>query len=74
MNKEEIKARNEEIRKIIPSFTTDKDLQSKINELNIAKKNCMAILEKDGVLVDFHDLDYWAKRVVTLRKEIKEML
>lgn len=47
---------------------------NKFEELEKAKKNCMAILEKDGVLVDMHGLSYWASEVERLRKEIKEML
>lgn len=47
---------------------------NKFEELEKAKINCMAILKKDGVLVDMHGLSYWASEVERLREEIKEML
>lgn len=45
-----------------------------VKELEKAKKAVEACLEKDGVLVDMHDLEYWAGVVVRLRKKIKELL
>ena len=50
------------------------DLKKKIDELEYAKKAVISCLEKDGVLVDMHDLEYWAGVVCRLRKEVKEML
>lgn len=49
-------------------------MEEKIKDLEYAKKALLSCLEKDGVLVDWHDLEYWAGVVVRLRKEIKEML
>lgn len=42
--------------------------------LEYAKKAVISCLEHDGVLVDMHDLEYWAGVVKHLRKEIKESL
>lgn len=44
------------------------------NDLAYAKHATMKCAEKDGVLVDMHGLAYWAKRVETLRQQIKEQL
>ena len=44
------------------------------DKLEYAKKAVLAILEHDGVSVDFHDLVYWAGEVVRLRTEIKKGL
>lgn len=44
------------------------------NDLAYAKHAVMKCAEKDGVLVDMHGLVYWAKRVETLRQQIKEQL
>lgn len=49
-------------------------MEIKIKDLEYAKKAVLSCLEHDGTLVDMHDLEYWAGRVVRLRKEIKEML
>jgi hypothetical protein len=50
------------------------NLKNKIDELEYAKKAVISCLEKESVLVDMHDLEYWASVVCRLRKEIKEML
>ena len=50
------------------------ELQSKIEKLEYAKKAVVSCLEKYGVLVDMHGLEYWAGVVEILRKEIKEAL
>ena len=50
-----------------------KDLKQLIEELEKAKKAVLSCL-KDGVLVDFHGLGYWAQKVEDLRKQIKELL
>lgn len=50
------------------------EMEEKIKELGKAKRAVVSCLSKDGVLVDMHDLEYWAGVVVRLRKEIKEML
>lgn len=49
-------------------------MEEKIKKLEYAKEAVLSCLEKDGTLVDWHDLEYWAGAVVRLRKEIKEML
>ena len=49
-------------------------IEEKIKDLEYAKKAVLSCLEKDGTLVDWKDLEYWAGVVVRLRKEIKEML
>ena len=49
-------------------------MENKFEELEKAKKAVISCLEKDGVLVDMHGLEYWAGVVERLRKEIKEML
>jgi len=49
-------------------------LKKKIDELEYAKKAVLSCLESDNCWVDMHDLEYWAGRVVKLRKEIKEEL
>ena len=43
-------------------------------KLEYAKKAVLAIVEKDGVSVDFHGLAYWAGEVERLREAIKENL
>lgn len=43
-------------------------------ELDYAKKAVESCLKQDGVLVDMHDIVYWAERVKILRERIKEML
>lgn len=50
------------------------ELKKKIDELEKAKKAVLSTLEDSECLVDWHDLSYWANRVVELRKQIKEML
>lgn len=49
-------------------------MEDKIKQLEYAKKAVLSCLEKDGVLVDMHSLEYWASVVERLRKEIKDML
>ena len=49
-------------------------MKNKFEELEKAKKAVISRLEKDGVWVDMHGLEYWAGVVERLRKEIKEML
>ncbi len=49
-------------------------MEEKIKKLEYAKKAVQSCLDKDGILVDWHDLEYWAGVVVRLRKEIREML
>lgn len=44
------------------------------NDLAYAKYATIECAEKDGVLVDMHGLVYWAERVETLRRQIKEQL
>ena len=50
------------------------ELQSKIKELEEAKKAVLFCLNNDGGLVDMHGLAYWAEVVERLRKEIKKQL
>ena len=50
------------------------ELKKKIDELEYAQKAVLSCLESENTLVDWHDLEYWAGRVVKLRKEIKEEL
>lgn len=50
------------------------DLEKKIAELTKAKENCLFCLRHANGLADMHDLEYWAKRVAELRREIMEML
>ena len=45
-----------------------------IEKLEYAKKATKSCLDDEAVSVDFHGLAYWAKRVETLRTEIKEKL
>lgn len=47
---------------------------SKFEELETAKRNVTWLLEHSSGLVDMHGLAYWAKRVETLRDEIKASL
>ena len=49
-------------------------MKDKFEELEKAKKAVISCLEKDGVLVNMHGLEYWASVVERLRKEIKEAL
>lgn len=49
-------------------------IEEKIKRLEYAKKAVISCLEKDGVLVDMHSLEYWAGVVEKLRAEIKEAL
>lgn len=49
-------------------------MEDKIKQLEYAKKAVLSCLEKNGVLVDMHGLEYWASVVERLRKEIKDML
>ena len=49
-------------------------MKDKFEKLEEAKKAVLSCLEKDGVLVNMHGLEYWAGVVERLRKEIKEML
>ena len=49
-------------------------MEEKIKDLEYAKKAVLSCLENHSVLVDMHDLEYWAGVVERLRKEIKEML
>ena len=49
-------------------------METKIKELEYAKKAVLVCLEHDGTLVDMHGLEYWAGVVERLRKEIKDML
>jgi hypothetical protein len=49
-------------------------MNEKFEELERAKKAVISCLEKDGILVNMHGLEYWAGVVERLRKEIKEML
>lgn len=50
------------------------DLEKKIAELEKAKKNCLFCLQHANGLADMHGLEYWAKRVEDLRREILEEL
>ena len=50
------------------------DMTDLIIKLEYAKKAVRTTLEKDGCLVDMHDIEYWAGVVKRLRKEIKERL
>lgn len=49
-------------------------MEEKVQELTIAKKAVLSCLENARVLVDFHDIVYWAERVKKLREEINENL
>jgi len=49
-------------------------LQSKIAELDKAKKNILWLLDNPNGSADMHGLSYWAKVVEDLVKEIKENL
>ena len=49
-------------------------METKIKELEYAKKAVITCLKHDGTLVDMHNLEYWAIVVERLRKEIKDML
>lgn len=49
-------------------------MKDKFKELEEAKEAVKKCLEKDGVLINMHGLEYWASVVERLRKEIKEML
>lgn len=48
-------------------------METKIKELEIAKKNVKWLLENDG-LIDMHRIGYWAERIELLREEIKKEL
>jgi hypothetical protein len=50
------------------------EIEEKIKRLEYAKKAVISCLEKYGVLVDMHGLEYWAGVVEKLRAEIKEAL
>lgn len=49
-------------------------MKSKVEELAKAKDAVLFCLEHENGSVDFKGLTYWAGRVETLRKEIKELL
>ena len=49
-------------------------LQSKIEELETAKKNTQTLLDEPNASVDMHGLEYWAGRVESLREIIKNSL
>ena len=51
-----------------------KTLETLIQELQEAKKNVIRLLENPDWLAWMHGLEYWAWRVETLRKQIKELL
>lgn len=46
----------------------------KIKELEEAKKNVRWLLDNESGSVDMKGLEYWARRVEELRKEIKKLL
>jgi hypothetical protein len=50
------------------------NIQELTEKLIYAKDAVQAILNKDGVMVDWHGIVYWAEAVERLRKEIKEQL
>ncbi len=45
-----------------------------INELEIAKKNVIWLINNPDGSVDFHGLAYWAEVVENLREKIKSSL
>lgn len=45
-----------------------------VKELEYAKKAVQATLDKEGCLVDWHGIAYWASEVERLRKEVKGLL
>ena len=49
-------------------------METKLKELEYAKKAVQSELDNADCSVDFHGLAYWAERVETLRAEIKELL
>lgn len=50
------------------------EIKDYIDELEYAKKAVLSCLTQDGVLVDMHDIVFWASEVKRLREKIKEML
>lgn len=44
------------------------------DELKYAKRAVISCLDSSDTLVDMHGLEYWAGRVESLRKELKEKL
>ena len=49
-------------------------METKIKELEYAKKAVQSILDDGECSVDFHGLEYWAGVVEHLRGEIKALL
>lgn len=49
-------------------------LQSKIEELETARKNVLWLLENSEGLVDMHGIEYWARVVERTRELIKKSL
>lgn len=49
-------------------------METKIKELEYAKKAVESILKDANCSVDFHGIKYWAERVELLREEIKKAL
>ncbi len=45
-----------------------------VEELEKAKRYTQFCLDNESGTADMKDLEYWAKRVVELRKQVKEML
>ena len=48
-------------------------METKIEELEYAKRAVVWLIEHPNGSVDFHGLVYWAQRVETLRKELREL-
>lgn len=51
-----------------------KDVKSKFDDLQYAKKAVQATLDNANCTVDFHGIAYWAAEVERLRKELKSEL
>lgn len=50
------------------------DIEFYAKELAKAKENVMTLLYNEGMLIDLHNIVYWASKVEECRKKIKEQL
>lgn len=50
------------------------DIEFYAKELAKAKENVMTLLNNEGMLIDLHDIVYWASKVQECRRKIKEQL
>ena len=48
-------------------------IKNKLEELEIAKKNVLWLLDNAGGLVDYKDIVYWSGLVLRLREEITKI-